>query len=107
MLIIYSFFYYKNKHYYNKKVTGVIRKTNLTSIKLEVYPNCRFNNDGNSTNNCNKQEKSFNNTLFNGQLCGDLTGECDASVGLSCQKVSGVGKCSYVFKYCLIKKKGK
>ena len=63
-------------------------------VKQEVYPACTSDKDGNIVNGCNKQDKAFNNTLFNGQICGDLTGECDSTAGLSCQKSNGIGKCA-------------
>ena len=71
-------------------VSGILRKTNLTTVKQELYPNCLLDKNGNSTSTgCNKQTKIFNTTSYISQPCSGLNGECDSTIGLSCQANAG------------------
>ena len=78
-----------------KLVSGVLRQVDQKTIKQEIIPTCDYDQSGSVITSCNKKETSFAQASLIDQTCSGLNGECDPTVGLTCQlQTSGIRKCS-------------
>lgn len=76
---------------YYIKVSGITRKIDSSNrlVNQELITYCQYDKNANKYNTykCVSNVNQFNQTSYNMQTCtGGITGECDDSLGLSCQK---------------------
>ena len=66
---------------------GLLRIKQTNSIKQDLIYTCNFDKNGLKVNGpaCNATSGVFSQAEYNGIPCNNLEGECDSSLGLTCQ----------------------